>query len=207
MEELYHKYGPIIRTGPEEVTIVDPSIPGILDGPGNDTTKAVWYDFLLPEVAVNTTRNKKYHDIRRRIWDRGFSSKALALYDERIVEYGEILAARLAELRGRPAVVTDWFYWFSFDVMGDFAFAKSFGMLRDEQWHSVVRMLRKAMSLLGPFSPVPWLAQIAFHFIPWMYLIRDWFAMLRWCKQRMDDRVRVSCPIPPDIYSYTPPAT
>lgn len=65
-------------------------------------------------------------------------------------------------------------------------------MLRDGQWHSAIEMLRSAMALLGPFSPVPWLAQIAFHFIPWMYVIRDWFAMLRWCKQRMEERMQVS---------------
>lgn len=194
VESLRQKYGPIIRTGPEEITIIDPSIPTILDGPGNTCDKAVWYDFLLPEVAVNTTRNKGYHDLRRRIWDRGFSPKALATYEQRIVEYGELLAARIGELsrEGRPVVVTDWFYWFTFDVMGEFAFARSFSMLHDEQWHFAVRLLRRAMTLLGPFSPVPWLAQIAFHFIPWMYLIRDWFAMLRWCKQRMEERVQVS---------------
>ncbi|KUI71889.1 Tryprostatin B 6-hydroxylase [Cytospora mali] len=170
IEELRQQYGSIIRTGPEELTIIDPSIPGILDGPKNEFTKAVWYDFLLPEVAVNTTRDKKHHDARRRIWDRGFSPNAMAAYEQQIIECAGTLAQRIAEISrdGEPVVVTDWFYWFTFDVMGHFAFARSFGMLRDEQWHLAVKMLRRAMALLGPFSPVPWLAQVAFHFFPWM---------------------------------------
>lgn len=194
LEELRQMYGNIIRTGPEEVTIIDPSVPSVLDGPGNNCEKAVWYDFLLPEVAVNTTRSKRHHDTRRRIWDRGFRSDSMSTYEQRIVEYAEVLISRINELsrEGKPVVVTDWFYWFTFDVMGDFAFARSFNMLRDKQWHFAVKLLRRAMTLLGPFSPVPWLAQIAFHFIPWMYLIRDWFTMLLWCKQRMDERLKVS---------------
>ncbi|KAK3374770.1 cytochrome P450 [Podospora didyma] len=193
MEELRKKYGPIIRTGPEELTIIDPVVPPTVDGPGSTCTKAVWYDFLLPEIALNTTRSKPAHDARRRIWDRGFSTKALAVYQERVVEYAETLATRIEELdrEDKPVNVSDWFYWFTFDVMGEFAFARSFGMLRDEKWHSAVKLLRKAMSLLGPFSPVPWLAQIAFYITPWMYIVKDWLSMMQWCKQRMGERINM----------------
>lgn len=191
MEELRQRYGPVVRTGPEEITIIDPSSPLTLDGPRNNCEKAVWYDFLLPEIAVNTTRNKKHHDIRRRIWDRAFSSKAFDTYEKLAVEHAETLISQISQLseEGNAVVVTDWFYWYTFDVIGELAFAKSFNMLRDKKWHSAVKLLRRAMSLLGPFSPVPWLAQIAFHFIPWMHVIRDWFTMMRWCKQRMDERI------------------
>lgn len=195
IEELRKKYGPIIRTGPEELTIIDASVPGAVDGPKNECTKAVWYDFLLPEIALNTTRDKKAHDVRRRIWDKGFSTKALAIYEERVIEYAELLAKRIEELAASntPVNVSDWFYWFTFDVMGEFAFARSFGMLRDEKWHFAVRLLRRAMTLLGPFSPVPWLAQIAFYITPWMYIVRDWLGMMEWCKQRMGERIEASC--------------
>ena len=193
LERLRCQYGPIIRTGPEELTVIDPEVPNAVDGPGNDCSKAVWYDLLLPEIALNTTRSKRDHDVRRRIWDHGFSSKALAHYEERVVEYAEMLEARVAELsrRGEPVDVSKWFYWFTFDVMGEFAFAKSFGMLRDEKWHFAVVMLRKAMGLLGPLSPVPWLAQIGFYIAPWMWVVRDWLAMLVWCRDRMGERIKV----------------
>lgn len=194
LEELRKRYGSVIRTGPEEITIIDPAVPNAVDGPENSCTKAVWYDFLLPEIALNTTRSKKDHDIRRRIWDRGFSTRALIIYEARVTEYAEILAARIADLanEGKTVNVCDWFYWFTFDVMGEFAFARSFDMLRDEKWHSAVKLLRKAMSLLGPFSPVPWLAQLAFYVTPWMFIVRDWLSMMQWCKERMGERIRVS---------------
>ncbi|KAI0892636.1 cytochrome P450 [Annulohypoxylon nitens] len=191
LEELRKQYGPVIRTGPEELTIIDAAVPPAVDGPGNECTKAVWYDFLLPEIALNTTRSIKDHNARRRIWDRGFSPKALAIYEERVVEYAETLASQIERLAlvGAPVNVSDWFYWFTFDVMGEFAFARSFGMLQDEKWHFAVRLLRKAMSLLGPFSPVPWIAQIAFYITPWMFVVRDWLAMMQWCRDRMTERI------------------
>ncbi|KAI1377899.1 cytochrome P450 [Hypoxylon crocopeplum] len=192
IEELRKQYGPIIRTGPEELTIIDAAVPSATDGPKNKCTKAVWYDFLLPEIALNTTRSIKEHDTRRRIWDRGFSTKALAIYEERVVEYAEVLASQIEKFakEGKPINVSDWFYFFTFDVMGEFAFARSFGMLQDEKWHFAVRLLRKAMSLLGPFSPVPWTVQIAFYITPWMYIVRDWLGMMQWCRDRMSERIK-----------------
>ncbi|KAI0869988.1 cytochrome P450 [Hypoxylon argillaceum] len=192
VEKLREQYGPIIRTGPEELTIIDPAVPPAVDGPGSTCTKAVWYDFLLPEIALNTTRSVKEHDARRRVWDRGFSTKALDAYEGRIVEYAELLASRIEGLakEQKPVNVSDWFYWFTFDVMGEFAFARSFSMLQDEQWHFAVTLLRKAMSLLGPFSPVPWIAQIAFYITPWMFVVRDWLSMMDWCKDRMGERIK-----------------
>lgn len=98
--------------------------------------------------------------------------------------------AKIAET-GDIFDATEWFYWFSFDVMGDFAFAKSFEMLRDERWHHTVIMLRRAMGLLGPLSPVPWLAQIGFDLIPNFWVVKDWFSMMNWCKKRMSERIEV----------------
>lgn len=193
IEELRQRYGPIIRTGPEELTIIDPAVPPTVDGPGSTCTKAVWYDFLLPEIALNTTRDIKEHDARRKIWDRGFSPKALDAYQVRVVEYAELLASRIETLAHEksPVNVSDWFYWFTFDVMGEFAFARSFTMLQNEEWHFAVTLLRKAMGLLGPFSPVPWIAQIAFYITPWMFVVRDWLGMMDWCRHRMTDRIQV----------------
>ncbi|KAL8947425.1 MAG: hypothetical protein Q9222_006293 [Ikaeria aurantiellina] len=186
-------YGQFVRTGPEELTIFHPEVLRAVDGPGNSCTKAVWYDLLLPELAVNTTRSKPAHDKRRRIWDQGFSSKALAGYEQRMMEYGHLLENGICGLsqQGQAVNVSAWFYWFTFDVMGEFAFAKSFGMLESEKWHFAVTMLRKAMRLLGPLSPVPWLAQVGFSLLPWFWVIADWFAMLAWCRQRMEERIQI----------------
>ncbi len=115
---------------------------------------------------------------------------ALQNYQDRITTYGEQLERHIAASTGEPVDVSTWFYFFSFDVMGDFAFAKSFNMLRDEKWHYAVIMLRKALTLLGPLSPVPWLAQLAFSF-PKIPIVRDWKRMVSWSAERMGERIEV----------------
>ncbi|KAJ8129220.1 hypothetical protein O1611_g4409 [Lasiodiplodia mahajangana] len=200
LEELSSKYGPIVRTGPEELTIIDPAVFSVIDGPKSPCNKAAWYDIVLPQVALNTTRSTKDHATRRRIWDRGFSPAALACYEERIAEYADLLTARIEGLVRQGGLVdghehatvnvTEWFSWFAFDVMGEFAFAKSFGMLHDGKWHLKIRLLIDAMSMLGPVSPVLWLSRLMFGMRPRTSLVKDWFSMLQWCKDCMDERLQ-----------------
>jgi hypothetical protein len=141
IETLRKEYGSIIRTGPEGLTIIHSSVPIAVDGPKTECTKAVWYDFLLPAVSIITTRSKEEYDSRRRAWDQGFGTKALTAYDERVVEYVATLVCRCESMSqsNDPVNVSDWFYWFTFDIMGEFAFSRSFQMLENEKWHLAVK--------------------------------------------------------------------
>ena len=94
----------------------------------------------------------------------------------------------------RVSNVTYLFYWFGFDVMGDFVFNKSFGMLQNQEWHHIIVLLQRAMSLLGPFSPVPWLVQIGFKILPRFGVLGDWFDMVAWCEKQMRERADVFLP-------------
>lgn len=88
LHSLEKDYGPIVRTGsiyppylylsnleagPSELTVFLPEFVPVVDGPGSVCDRAVWYDIPLPQVAVNTTRNRGLHDKRRRVWDHGFT--------------------------------------------------------------------------------------------------------------------------------------
>lgn len=61
--------------GPTEITVFTPEVKWAVDGPSNQCTKAVWYDILLPLVALNTNRSIREHDKRRRVWDRAVTVK------------------------------------------------------------------------------------------------------------------------------------
>lgn len=92
---------------------------------------------------------------------------------------------------GQPVDVTSLCYWFAFDVMGEFAFAESFGMLDDQKYHHVILMLRRALQLLGPFSPVLWLARIGFALFPHVWRMSDWNTMMAYCQEKMKQRIKV----------------
>lgn len=73
--------------------------------------------------------------------------------------------------------------------MGDLALGKSFNMLVDERWHYAVTWMHGFLSLLGPATPVPWLARLGFG-LPGA--TREWHRFVKWCQVRMGERIEVS---------------
>jgi len=53
-----------------------------------------------------------------------------------------------------------WLNYFSFDVMGELAFGKSFGRLESGQDSMYMTVFHQLMSLIGMLYSVPWLMQI-----------------------------------------------
>lgn len=119
---------------------------------------------------------------------------ALDHYQERIIPLvdqlekcidSDILANRVTDMR-------DLFFWLGFDRMGDFVFSRTFNMLSRQEWHHIIILMQRALSLLGPLSPVPWMIHIAFKLFPRVWILRDWFRMVAWCERQMLERLEVS---------------
>ena len=191
MDNLYHRYGSIVRIGPSELLIVDPKIFELIDGPSSRCKRTDWYDFIQPTRAIVSERDQEIHDRRRRLWDKGFSTRAVAEYERRVLHYLQKLEDRIWECSAASKAVhaNEIFTWFAFDNMGDFAFAHAFGMLDTRKWHTTAVQLRRGMSLLGPLSSVPWVAQIGFRFMSRVWIVKDWFQMQAFCHEQMNDRV------------------
>ena len=115
---------------------------------------------------------------------------ALKTYEKQVKTYSIQLEQAITQNVGEEISINQYFYWFSFDVMGQFAFSKSFGMLKNQHWHYSIQMLRSGLALVGPFTPVPWLVRIAFD-IPVLRIVRDFQAMVAWCTNRMVERIKV----------------
>ncbi|KAL9593682.1 MAG: hypothetical protein Q9219_007437 [cf. Caloplaca sp. 3 TL-2023] len=192
LDDVAREYGDFVRTGPSELTITHPDVYHAIDGPKSLCAKAEWYDIIHPNMSLVTARESVAHDNRRRIWDRGFSRQAIIKYQGRALRYVKLFEDHVAAdvAVGTPTAVQELFSWFSFDVMGDFVFGHSFNMLQDRQWHSIILKLREALSLLGPLTPLPWLVHFSFHTAWFLPLIRNWFAMIAWCRGQMEDRAK-----------------
>lgn len=114
-----------------------------------------------------------------------YKEQMLSLIDQLVANIeGDIAAHEYSN-------VSEYICWLSFDRMGEFVLGKSFNMLNSQSWHHIVLLLRKAMSILGPLSPVPWLVQIAFKLMPRVWLLNDWFTMVFWCENELK-QVQVS---------------
>lgn len=79
--------------------------------------------------------------------------------------------------------------WFGFDIMGEFVFSKSFGMLETQKWHHIIVRLQRALSLLGPMTPLPWFVHIALDLALRVSVLKDWFDIIAWCQSQMKFRL------------------
>ncbi|PSS10965.1 hypothetical protein M430DRAFT_53504 [Amorphotheca resinae ATCC 22711] len=193
LDRLHRKYGDFVRTGPTEVTVFHPDVYWVIDGPKAECVKSEWYDILDPNLSLVTARNKFLHQTRRRQWNQGFTTKSIAQYEEKILKYVDQLDVCIEQdvAAHRVSDVRNLFFWFGFDAMGDFVFNKPFNMLQDQKWHHIIVLLQRALSLLGPFSAVPWLIQIGFKLMPRVWILKDWFDMVAWCEKQMHERLQV----------------
>ncbi|KAJ5669801.1 hypothetical protein N7462_010871 [Penicillium macrosclerotiorum] len=206
LSKLHDEYGDFVRTGPSEITVYHPGVFMAIDGPQGNCVKSEWYDILHPKQSLVTARVKEVHGARRREWNRGFTPQALDQYQERILPLLDQLEAYIDAdiMANRVSEVTDLLYWLGFDRMGDFIFSRTFNMLSRQEWHHIVVLLQRALSLLGPLSPLPWLIHIAFKLFPRVWILRDWFRMVRWCEAQMLDRLisPKNTSIVPDVAHY-----
>jgi hypothetical protein len=160
---------------------------------------------LYPLIALNSIREKEGYAPRRKLWDDAFKSRGMCTWpikitltlatvlkqrndQDVILGYALSLVEHIEDLKDKSLNMHQWFGFLSFDVMGDFAFATSFNMLKTGKWHEGVKLVRDGMDILGPISPVPWLAQIGF-MIPGA--AKSWKQMLAWCTRIMKERVAV----------------
>jgi len=85
---------------------------------------------------------------------------ALRDYEPRVTGYTDQLLMQLEKTKGTPIDMTTWFNFYSFDVMGDMAFGKSFNMLQDGVKHYFMTALHANMVNIGLFSHMLYLFPI-----------------------------------------------
>lgn len=145
-------------------------------------------------MSLVSTRDKATHGARRRQWNRGFSNKALQQHKAKIHRHIDKLDQRIAADadHGRVSDAKKLMYWFGFDAMGDFVFNHSFSMLDNGTWHHIMVRAYRAIELMGPFSPAPWLVQIGLRLLPRVVLgkLADWDEMTTWCRRTMEQRLQ-----------------
>ncbi|KAJ5971237.1 uncharacterized protein N7479_001155 [Penicillium vulpinum] len=162
---LHKEHGPIVRTGPSNLSLNVPEAVQLLYGPESLCDKTAWYEVSLPLQNLHTVRDKKAHENRRKVWAHAFSPKALTEYDRRIAEHSELLCRYVADLKGKPFDATQLFKYYAWDVMGELGFGKGFEMLENEKNRYVPDLLEEGMAPIAQLQVVPWLT-ILLHKIP-----------------------------------------
>ncbi|OKL55370.1 hypothetical protein UA08_09379 [Talaromyces atroroseus] len=195
--KLHRKYGDYMRLGPRELSIADPRAVPFIYGPASKTTKGPFYDGGEPYISVHTTRNKLEHARRRKAWDRAFSFRSLRDYEHRVSRYSAQLLSAIAENVSRPIDMARWFNYYSFDVMGDLTFGKSFEMLVTGKDAYMLETLHKDMQSMGPFLHAMWILPL-FKKIP--ILNKSYLTYCKWLNAQVDIRTKNE-PEKPDVFT------
>lgn len=104
----------------------------------------------------------------------------------------------VASNTGKPINVSRWFSYYSFDVMGDLGFGKSFGMLTTGEAHYFMTKLNEGMLPLGWISPIPWITPV---FAQTPIIGAGFRELLRWSGEQVEKRKMLKVDIP-DIISW-----
>ncbi|KAI9447574.1 high nitrogen upregulated cytochrome P450 monooxygenase 2 [Lactarius indigo] len=133
-KSLHDHYGDVVRVGPNELSVRDPSlIPAVLGQGG--LPKGPYWDNRPGSVASQRDPLKHLH--QRKPWNRAFSSTAVKEYEEMAAKRTRQLLGYLEDVvhqsGGNKGVVLDmaaWFNYFSVDFMGDMAFGGGFELMK-----------------------------------------------------------------------------
>jgi cytochrome P450 len=133
VQRLHSQYGDIVRTGPRELSINDPSVIAATCGAQSKCSKGPWYAGATAgkgrrSRSLLTTTIKADHAARRRIWDGGFNARSLRSYEPSLLALSRLLVERMGEsaARGEKVAVDEWAAYYGFDVMGQVGFSSSF---------------------------------------------------------------------------------
>ncbi|KAI4180677.1 MAG: hypothetical protein L6R41_007075 [Letrouitia leprolyta] len=180
LEDMRQKYGDIVRTGPNELTLFCPEAYKPINAYGSRCTKSAWYDMLAPFTAMNTTRSKPEHDKRRRAYENGLSVKAVRGYHDRVLRIAKELDRSLEQRVGQPVDVTTWMQYFAFDIMGEIGFGKSFEQAATGRSHFETEFLRHGMTMLAWVTPIPWLYHLGLALPAIPGFTKNWLDLLAW---------------------------
>ncbi|ETS74340.1 hypothetical protein PFICI_14206 [Pestalotiopsis fici W106-1] len=190
LDRLHAEYGPVVRTGPNEVCVATADAIQKIDGWGNDTTKDVWYDLMQPRTSAVFTRNKHEHREWRKTWSQSLSSKAMESFQPRVAGLAEALVEYISEKHSDPVDLDEIMSWFSFDVIGDVLFGEDFDLIRSRTMHPAILHRDRALAFLGPLGDAIWIACMAFDFVPFVDIVQNWFRLVDFCDTRLKLRMK-----------------
>ncbi|KAJ7318987.1 high nitrogen upregulated cytochrome P450 monooxygenase 2 [Mycena albidolilacea] len=170
-KELHDRYGAYVRTGPNELSIIDAPVVCQTLGFGG-LEKGRYYEGGLHSAAppsIICISGSEEHTVRRRVWNRAMSSAALREYEPLIVKRTSQLISRLRDQGSDGVSDVDLVHWlnlFAFDLMGDLAFGGGFEMLRDgRDVDGVGERIRGFLKTSNITGQVPWILR-TLHLFP-----------------------------------------
>ncbi|OAP60194.1 hypothetical protein AYL99_05196 [Fonsecaea erecta] len=165
--ELHKKYGPLVRIGPNEVSVADLEAFKIIYGAGKSYNKSEFYRPFKAKLKWNLTaeQDEKTHAFNRRQVSQTYSmasTKTLEVYVDHVVEF---FLNHLDHKVGQTIDLGRLMQAFAIDSITEISFSKSWGFIEHGDVGGVLA-LSKAVLASGAWVGV----------IPWVYDIHQFLA-------------------------------
>ncbi|KAH9029477.1 high nitrogen upregulated cytochrome P450 monooxygenase 2 [Lactarius pseudohatsudake] len=194
-KNLHDRYGDVVRVGPNELSIRDPSLIHPILGQGGLLKGPRWEGRAGPPMLV-AQRDPILHMHQRKPWNRAFSSAAMKEYEiivaKRVRQFVGCLDDMIQRSDHKANTVMDinrWLKYFTTDLMGDMAFGGGFEMMKagrdvDGLW----TLLESSIRVAGTVSNVSYV----FPFFTAIIGKKSPLLRLRaLCKERALERLRM----------------
>ena len=131
MIALHARYGTLVRTGPNEVSVA--SLPAVkkIYGAGSRFRKSDWYSVFQGHRRFDlfAERDDGVHAGQRRFVSGVYSMASLRDLESHVDDAVEVFMARMREREGRGVDMGKWAQLFTFDIVGELTFSKRLGFM------------------------------------------------------------------------------
>jgi cytochrome P450 len=190
--EMHQRYGDIVRVAPDELSFAHPDAwSDIHKKAGPKMDKAEWFYRPIERTPLHIiNESHERHSQLRRHLATGFSEKSIRDQEPIIRGHIDLLLQRLRENSndGQPVVISDWYNYTTFDIIGDLTFGEPFGCLKEsnyDEWIKSIFDYSRLGTVAQALGFVPWVKRIALDMVP-----MDVKALLRRQQQRAEAKMR-----------------
>ncbi|KAE8333944.1 cytochrome P450 [Aspergillus sergii] len=167
MLALHHRYGPVVRVGPNELSFNGPQgfrdIYGFRRGQPQFQKDPKMYGSPLSGISnsIGGHIDSETHSRHRRLLSHAFSERSLREQEGIVVYYVDLFIQRLRERTSLNKIhkaeedLKSWFNFTTFDIIGDLMFAETFDCLKDSQLHPWIALVFnnvKGVAFLGALN-------------------------------------------------------
>ncbi|KAI4718502.1 cytochrome P450 [Aureobasidium sp. EXF-10727] len=159
MIALHEKHGPIVRNGPNEVSIADLSAIKTIYGAGTKFRKSDWYSVWQGHRKFDlfAERDEKLHGKQRSSISSAYSMTSLKDLEPYVDDTVKRFMDAMSERQGQVVDMGKWAQLFAFDVIGEITFSKSFGFMETQADDGSFAQIEDALKSASWIGQVPWL--------------------------------------------------
>ncbi|KAK3391298.1 cytochrome P450 [Podospora didyma] len=176
---LHKKYGPIVRITPNELSLASPEAARTLLSAGKRFFKTPFYGVFPPpeNPDIFTETREDVHAQKKRVANVPYSMAAMQQLSPFIDDTIDVLMRKINEhIEANAGVfdLGDYLHYFAFDVLGEVAFSRNFGFLREgRDVDNAIKTIDKSQTYNGIVGQIPELDKVLrrnplWQFVPWL---------------------------------------